>query len=90
MRYLLITLKVRDGEREHTHRCLHTTKAKSLWFAAQRYVSTFWGYGEREDDFWWFDNEITAELDHFVELTESEYNFISAIFSGNRLDVINN
>lgn len=85
MKYLFITLDVQDGERKHTHRILHTTNAKNIEFAAQRYVANFWGYGERqnkEDDFWWFFGEITCRLYTVVEISEYEYNLMSAIFSG--------
>jgi hypothetical protein len=86
MKYLFITLDVQDGERKHTHRILHTTNAKNIEFAAQRYVANFWGYGERqnkEDDFWWFFGEITCRLYSVVELTEAEYKLMSDVFSGN-------
>ena len=86
MKYLFITLDVQDGERKHTHRILHTTNAKNIEFAAQRYVANFWGYGERqnkEDDFWWFFGEITCRLYTVVEISEFEYKLMSDIFSGN-------
>jgi len=85
MKYLFITLDVQDGERKHTHRILHTTNAKNIEFAAQRYVANFWGYGERqnkEDDFWWFFGEITCRLYTVVEISEFEYKLMSDIFSG--------
>jgi hypothetical protein len=85
MKYLLITLAVQDGERRHDHRCLHTTNAQSIDFAAQRYAASFWGYGERqnkEDDFFWFFGEITVRLTAVIELTEYEYKLMSDIFGG--------
>ena len=85
MKYLFITLDVQDGERKHTHRILHTTNAKDIEFAAQRYVANFWGYGERqnkEDDYWWVNGEITCRLYSVVELTEAEYKLMSEIFGG--------
>jgi len=85
MKYLFITLDVQDGERKHTHRILHATRGNNIEFAAQRYVSNFWGFGERqnkEDDFWWFFGEITCRLSNVVEISEYEYNLMSGIFSG--------
>jgi hypothetical protein len=79
-KHLFIRLQVQDGERQHDHKVLHNTKANNIEFAAQRYVSTFWGKGEREDDFWWFDGEITARLEKVVEITEKEYNRLYALF----------
>ena len=79
-KHLFIKLTVRDGEREHDHKVLHTTKANNINFAGQRYVSTFWGRGEREDDFWWFDGEITARLEKVVQITKDEYERLSYLF----------
>jgi len=85
MKYLFITLDVQDGERKHTHRILHATRGNNIEFAAQRYVSNFWGFGERQsksDDFWWFFGEITCRLSNVVEISEYEYKLMSGIFSG--------
>ena len=79
MKYLYVRILVRDGEREHTHHCLLVTNCNSLWFAAQRYVSQFWGFGNREDDFWWFNYEITARLEDYKELTKKEYELMNRI-----------
>ena len=79
-KHLFINLTVRDGEREHDHKVLHTTNASNINFAAQRYVSRFWGNGEREDDFWWFDGEITARLEKVVQITKEEYERLSYLF----------
>ncbi len=79
-KHLFIRLQVQDGERQHDHKVLHTTNATNIEFAAQRYVSTFWGQGEREDDFWWFDNEITARLEKVVQITKKEYERLYALF----------
>ena len=87
MKYLFITLDVQDGERKHTHRVLHTTPGENIEFAAQRYVAAFWGWGERyntEDDFFWFNGEITCKLSNVVELSEYEYKLMSRIFSDDR------
>lgn len=82
MKYLLITLKVQDGERSHTHRNLHTTNAENINFAAERYASTYWGWGEREDNYWWFHGEITVRLERVTEVSEYEYKLMSELFGG--------
>ena len=87
MKRLFITLDVQDGERKHTHRVLHTTPGENIEFAAQRYVASFWGYGERynkEDNYFWVDGEITLKLSNVVELSEYEYKLMSRIFSGDK------
>jgi hypothetical protein len=87
IKYLFITLDVQDGERKHTHRILHSTPGENIEFAAQRYVASFWGYGERlnkEDDYFWVGGEITLRLSNVVELTEYEYKLMSRIFSGDK------
>lgn len=86
MKYLFIHLEVQDGERRHDHRVLHTTNAKNIEFAAQRYVASFWGNGYRDDrnSEWWNVNagEIALRLRNVTELTEAEYKFMHDIFTG--------
>jgi hypothetical protein len=83
VKYLFIHLEVQDGERRHDHRVLHTTKAKNINFAAERYVATFWGYSSRpfKGD-WWHVGEIALRLKRVVKLTKSEYNLINRIMNG--------
>ena len=76
MKYLYVRIGVQDGEREHTHHTLLVTNCVSLWFAAMRYVSQFWGDGERDGDLWWFQHEITAKMETFTELTKEEYDLM--------------
>jgi len=85
MKHLFIELEVREGERVHTHRILHTTLAENIYFAAERYVASFWGWGEREDNHWWFFGEITATLKKVMEITEYEYKLMGRIFSGDKI-----
>jgi len=86
MKYLFIELKVRDGERVYTLRVLHTTCAKNINFVAERYASSFFsGKSTREDDFWWFNYEVTARVQFVTELTEKEYKIMSDIFD-HRID----
>ncbi len=85
MKYLFITLEVQDGEHRHTHRILHTTRCKNIQFAAQRYASTFWGVGERTDNWWYVQSGTMAiRVAHVNEITEYEYKVMSAIFSGDK------
>ena len=84
-RYLFIQLKVQDGEREHTHRVLHTTTGTNLQFAAERYVATFWGFSELEKDTGsWYAHggEIALSLDKYIELSFDEFKQLSRLFYG--------
>lgn len=83
MKYLFIELRIQDGERQHTHRILTTTLAENVQFVAQRYAASYWGYGERENDYWWVDGEITIKVVRVTELNEYMYRAMSDIFSGN-------
>ena len=84
MKYLFITLKVQDGEHQHTHRVLHITTASSIQFAAQRYASTYWGYGEHNDDGWWeFESGCLAlRVENVKEISEYEHKLLWDIFTG--------
>ena len=77
LRYLFIHIEVRDGEREHDHKVLHTTKATNLEFAAQRYVASYWGWGKRDKNWWWWNGEIMGRLASWKELTERDYNLLN-------------
>ena len=80
-KYLFITLSIRDGEREHTHRVLHATKCKNIDFAAEYYAAHFWGPSSREDGGWsaW-GGEIFIEVSKVTELTPSEYEYLYGLF----------
>lgn len=81
MKRLLITLEIQDGERRHTHRNLHSTPGKNIQFAAQRYAASYWGYGEREDDWWWVNGEFAIRVRMVKEISEYEYALLSDIFA---------
>lgn len=81
MKYLLITLEIQDGERRHTHRVLHTTTGKNIEFSAERYASTYWGYGTHSDDWWWVDGEIAIRVKLVKELSVYEYKLMSELMS---------
>ena len=84
MKYLFIELKIRDGEREHDHRVLTSTLGNDIQFAAQRYASSYWGYGERDGNYWYVDGEIAIKVTSVVEITEFEFKLMSRIFSGQK------
>lgn len=92
MKNLYIRINIRDGEREHVHHVLHQTNCESLEFAVEWYVAHYWGIGEndrgrtnfigqRQGNFWWFDNEITAEVSAWKELNDEEYELLNQIMN---------
>ena len=84
MKYLFIILEIQDGEREYEYRLITTTNCKNILFAAEWYAAHFWGIGEKyskEDDFWWFDNEITIRLAKVEEITDKQYQYLNELFS---------
>lgn len=85
MKRLFIELKIRDGERDHDHRVLTSTLGNNIQFAAQRYASSYWGYGKRDGNYWYVDGgEIAIKVTSVVEITEFEYKLMSRIFSGQK------
>ena len=81
MKYLFIELKIQDGEREHTHRVLHTTNAKNIQFAAQRYAAQYWGKSELSFKAWFtHGGEIAIEVSDVKELTKFEYDLMYKFF----------
>lgn len=97
IKHLYLRLIVQDGEREHTHHCIHVTKCKDIKFSALWYTAHYWGIGEHEHSYlknypivsqltkepvWWFDNEITVRLESYKEITEIEYQFLNKLFYG--------
>lgn len=82
MKYLYIRLTVQDGEREHTHHCIHTTNAKNIEFAAERYAASFWGKSTHDKDGYWsaWGGEIMIKLRNVERLTKKQYNFLNSLF----------
>ena len=81
-KYLFITLSIRDGEREHTHRVLHTTKCKNIDFAAEYYAAHFWGESELCDGAWYaWGGEIAIKLDSVKQITYPEYQYLNELFT---------
>jgi len=82
IRYLFIHLEVKDGERTHNHRVLHTTRAKDLNFAVERYVSTFWGFGKVDKQSrWWDYGECAGRLKSFTEISREDYEMLNYLFN---------
>jgi len=81
MKYLYIELDVQDGERRHTHSCLHTTTGKNINFAAERYAYTFWGKPVGHNDEWWDLNDIAIRVSNIKELTKKEFYFMDNIIT---------
>jgi len=73
MKTIFIQLEVVDGTRTHTHKILHETNGKDINFAAERYVSTFWGKGTHDGEWWWFDGEFAARLISVKEVPIADY-----------------
>lgn len=83
---LYIRLEVMEGEREHTHHCLHQVDADiDNETAAHEYASDFWGepLDDEPDENGWFmqqGGEIAVRWTAVRELTEQEYKFLNEIF----------
>ena len=84
MKHLFIELEIREGEREHTHRVLHTTRCKDLDFAAQHYAAHYWGESfryQRTDKHWYaHGGEIAIRVYRWKELTAEEFKVIRELF----------
>ena len=76
VRHILITLEIREGERDHAVHVLETTKAKNLDFVAQRIAASYY-YGTdtyRIDNSWYmYGGEISVTVHDWKELKEYEY-----------------
>lgn len=84
MKYLLITLEVREGEKSHTHRNLYMTNATNVGFIGEYYAARYWGHATRDNkDAWWYFDTLATRLLDCVELTAKEYMSMQKIFSGN-------
>jgi hypothetical protein len=80
-KYLYIRLTVREGEREHTHHCLHTTRAENINFAAELYAARFWGTSYRDDSTWYaWGGEIAITLEKVQEISAEKYNELHELF----------
>jgi hypothetical protein len=79
IKYLLIKFEVQDGERAHQYKILHTTYCKNIEFAVLRYLFSFWGEGEHDGRFIWFNWEFGINVDgaEYNVLTKEEYDMLS-------------
>ena len=80
IKYLFIEIEIYEGDRVHNHRVLHTTNGNNIMFAANRYVSTYWGYGDRDGEYWWFHGEIIGKLVKVKELTKDQFDVLNDVF----------
>ena len=79
VKYLVIQLEERNGEREYQHRCLHSTKCDSIDFAAEWYCAHFWGENSyREDEWWWF-YDVMVKVHSVKEVTKRQYNLLNRL-----------
>jgi hypothetical protein len=84
-KYLFIELLIRQSDFEHNHRVLTTTILDDIHEAGDRYAATYWDEdAEKNDDNWWvaFGGEMWIRTEKVVELSETEYRFMSDVFSG--------
>lgn len=81
MKYLFITLTIRTGEYELTERVLHTTKAKSIQWAGERYAATFYDSSLNKEQGYWEVNggDLIVMLHSVKEVTEQEYNILKKL-----------
>ena len=86
MKYLFITLKVQDGEHEHTHRVLTTCDdSENILEAANNYAKDYWGNSDKEEDSDWYyflGGTIALKVQNVEVLSKFEYDLMSKIFSG--------
>jgi hypothetical protein len=87
MKHLFITLKVQDGEHEHTHRVLTTCEdSENILEAANNYAKDYWGDSDKEEDSDWYyflGGTIALKVQNVELLSEFEYNLLTKIFYGN-------
>lgn len=79
MKYLVLYIDTRDGERDHTSKVLLITQCKNINFAAQWYTAHFWGecgIRESKSEWWWWFYDIACRLESVTEITEGEYNVL--------------
>jgi len=80
MKHLFIELEVQDGENRHTHRVQHTTNAKNINFAAERFVSQYWGADSHIDEWWWAKGVMAMRVVKVIEMTEGEHKIMNKFF----------
>ena len=86
IKYLFIILEVQDGEHCHTHKVLHTTRCKSIEFAAQYYAAHFWGYsgnvGSKNHPKWEVEQGYPIiEVRKIEQVDKESFNNLSKLFS---------
>ena len=79
VKYLVIQLEERNGEREYTHRCLHTTKCDSIDFAAEWYCAHFWGESTGLEDEWWWFHDVMVRVYSVKEVSKKQFNLLNRL-----------
>ena len=73
-RYYVYAIDERNGEYEYTHKStvrLDPDQDPHEWL--EEYTSDFYGDGEKEDDYYWFNGEIICWASSIREVTIDEY-----------------
>lgn len=80
MRHLYLNIIVQEGEFEHTHKVLISTKCENLNFAINYYIAHFWGHGELDRTvtkyWWWWDGVHCGRVESWVEVPEEDYEIL--------------
>lgn len=76
-RFYLWTIEERNGEYEYTHKgvvVLDENQDPNDWL--EDYTSTFYGEGEKKDDYYWFNGEIICENGGTTEISKDEFEVV--------------
>ena len=76
MKHIFINIQVQNGEFQHDHKVLISTKCKSTLFAVNWYIAHFWGFSERYDIWWEWDNGLCGKVTNYAIVPEEEYEIL--------------
>lgn len=72
-KYLLLNLDIQNGEYEHQHTILLSTRCTNLEFAVQYYIAHFWSDGYHSDGKWWWNGgELACKRYSYKEVEEAD------------------
>lgn len=77
MRHIFINIKILNGEFEHNHKVLISTKCTNLQFAVNWYTAHFWGYGKLEDRYWEWDCGLWGRVYYWEEVPEEDFKVLN-------------
>ena len=79
MKKIIIKLAIQNGEYRHTVHCLHTTSAKSIGLAAQRFAAGYYGGEAIRDGEWWsfYCGEIAIKVENVHEIEEKDVDILT-------------